>query len=316
MLDAFKRRLRNLIGIADRVDPPSDRNGPLPTLATDATIRYLLDEVSDLRILVRDLTSRAATRHPDIAYSHESFSYQWDEIGEGRHLLGDPNFETEMSKLVSRYTDLPLEWFAGKSVLDAGCGNGRWSMAFARLGAQVTAIDQNQNIIAELNRRWNDLPNMSAHKADLLEPLPFESGFDIVWCFGAAHHTGNTRRAVEHVAAVVNPGGRLFLMIYGEPRSEIEFMEINGYVELRRATRFMTFKDRQSYLESKFPKDRVHGYFDAVSPRINDLHRLDEVESCLRDAGFINIRTTLDSRNHHIIAERPAEPRVRPRASP
>ena len=67
-------------------------------------------------------------------------------------------------------------------------------------------------------------------------------------------------------------------MIYGEPRSEIEFNEINGYVELRRATRFMTFKERQSYLEKRFPKELVHGYFDAISPRINDLHRLEEIE--------------------------------------
>ena len=54
---------------------------------------------------------------------------------------------------------MPLDWFAGKSVLDAGCGNGRWSTAFARLGAQVTAIDRDPNIIAELETRWSKLSN-------------------------------------------------------------------------------------------------------------------------------------------------------------
>lgn len=295
--------VKRLLGLADR--PPAATKPVPSTLATDAAIRYLLDEVSDLRILVRDLAAKGATRAGDALYSHESFSYQWDRIGEGRHLLGDPGFEAEMSGMISRYTDMPLDWFAGKSVLDAGCGNGRWSIAFARLGAQVTAIDRNPNLIAELERRWRPSPNLKARQADLLEPLPFKSGFDIVWCYGAAHHTANTRLAVEHVAAAVGPGGRLFLMIYGEPRTEAEFNEINGYVELRRATRFMTFEERQRYIEQRFPKELVHGYFDAISPRINDLHRLEEIESWLREAGLANIRTTLESRNHHLVADRP-----------
>jgi SAM-dependent methyltransferase len=301
MLNALKRRLRHFLGVPDQ---PTELRAQAPILATDATIRYLLNEVSDLRVLVRDLVAQAETRDPDVAYSHESFSYQWDQIGKGRHLLGDLDFESEMSGMIARYTDRPLDWFAGKSVLDAGCGNGRWSFAFAQLGAQVTAVDRNPNIIAELQRRWRNLPNLEAHQADLLAPLPFKPEFDFVWCFGAAHHTGNTRLAVDNVAATVRPGGRLFLMIYGEPRSETEFNEINHYVELRRATRFMSFQERQSYLEERFPRDLVHGYFDAISPRINDLHRLEEVESWLRDAGFFNIRSMLDSRNHHIVADR------------
>jgi 2-polyprenyl-3-methyl-5-hydroxy-6-metoxy-1,4-benzoquinol methylase len=294
MWDAFKRRAKRYLGIGDPILLPERRG----SADTDAAVRYLLNEVSDLRILARELAARAATRTADVIHTQQSFSYQWEQIGAGQHLLGDPHFEREMPTLISRYAELPLGWFADKSVLDAGCGNGRWSLALARLGARVTAIDQSRSVIAELERRWSSLPNLIPRQADVLEPLPFKAEFDLVWCFGVAHHTGNTRLAVEHVAAAVRPGGRLFLMIYGEPRSEMEFNEINGYVQLRRATRFMNFEERHAYLETRFPKHLVHGYFDAVSPTINDLHRLDEVESWLREAGLHNVRTTLDSRNH------------------
>ena len=37
--------------------------------------------------------------------------------------------------------ELPAEFFAGKDVLDAGCGSGRWSYALSRLGARVHAMD-------------------------------------------------------------------------------------------------------------------------------------------------------------------------------
>jgi 2-polyprenyl-3-methyl-5-hydroxy-6-metoxy-1,4-benzoquinol methylase len=199
---------------------------------------------------------------------------------------------------------MPREAFAGMTVLDAGCGNGRWSHAFARLGAKVTAIDQSASVVAELEERWRAEPNLVARKADLLEPLPFGAAFDLVWCYGVAHHTGDTRRAVENVAKAVKPGGRIFLMIYGEPRSESEFDEINRYVALRRATKFMNFAEKKAYLEARFPPELVHGYFDATSPTVNDLHRLDEIESWLRASGFQNVRTTIESRNHHIIADR------------
>ena len=272
----------------------------------DPAIRYLLNEVSDLRILVRDLAAQASARAQDGTQTRESFSYQWQEIPEGDHLIGDSEFETRMAELVSQYTDRPSGWFAGKSVLDAGCGNGRWSYAFAKLGANVTAVDQSASGVANLTALLGGKYNFRATQADLLNPLPFDATFDLVWCYGVAHHTGNTRRVVENVAAAVKPGGRLFLMIYGEPEKDAEFEEINTYVGLRRQTQFMTFAEKVAFLESKFPKNYVHGYFDAVSPSINDLHRFDEIEGWLRAAGFRDVRRTHKSRNHHLVADRPA----------
>ena len=272
--------------------------------SNEAALRYLLDEVSELRMLVRALTAASPVRNADIAQTLQSFAFQWDEIGSGKHLLGDPDFDREMCALACRYADMPPEAFAGKTVLDAGCGNGRWSYTFSKLGAKVTAIDQSESAVAELNARWGEKLEFAARRADLLRPLPFDSKFDLVWCYGVAHHTGNTKLAVENVASAVKPGGRLFLMIYGEPRSESEFNEINGYVELRRATRNMSFEQKKSYLEARFPPDLVHGYFDATSPVINDLHRFDEIESWLCAAGFSHIRPTIESRNHHIVADR------------
>jgi len=245
-----------------------------------------------------------SARGRDSRQTRESFTYQWAELVTGKHLLGDSEFEREMSRLVEKYSALPADWFAGKRVLDAGCGNGRWSFAFERLGAEVTAVDQSASGVAHLKSLLGAETNLNLQQADLLESLPFGPEFDLVWCYGVAHHTGNTRQAVENVAAVVKPGGRLFLMIYGEPATAVEFEEINRYVALRRETEFMSFADKKAYLAEKFPPESVHGYFDAISPSINDLHRFDEIEKWLRLAGFNNIRRTLKSRNHHLVADR------------
>ena len=270
----------------------------------DPAIKYLLDEVSDLRVLVRELAWRASLRTTDGTQTKESFSYQWEEIPEGAHLVGDTRFEQEMFWLISDYTDLPRDWFAGQSVLDAGCGNGRWSYAFAKLGAHITAADQSAAGLANLSRMLEGQRNFRAVQANLLQPLPFDETFDLVWHYGVAHHTGNTRLVVENVSAAVRPGGRLFLMIYGEPHNKSEFAEVNSYVSLRRQTQFMTFAEKVKFLESRFPREQVHGYFDAVSPAINDLHRFEEIEGWLRDLGFCDVRRTRASRNHHLVADR------------
>ena len=48
----------------------------------------------------------------------------------------------------------------------------------------------------------------------------------------------------------------------------------------------------------------MHGYFDAISPPINDLHTFEELEGWLLDSGFHNIKRTVDARNIHVIAQR------------
>lgn len=44
-----------------------------------------------------------------------------------------------------------------KTLLELGCGNGRDSIFFARNGLRVTAIDQAQNIIEDLNREYSNM---------------------------------------------------------------------------------------------------------------------------------------------------------------
>lgn len=274
---------------------------------TEARIQYLLDEVSDLRILLRELTAPKADSQDSQAQTKDSFSYQWAEIKEGLALLGDPAFEKQMVDLLTKYSDFPRTWFPGKKVLDAGCGMGRWSYVLRELGADVTAVDQSSSGVEHLQSLLAGKGNFRAQRADLLEPLPFGQEFDLVWCYGVTHHTGNTKLAVEHVAAAVKPGGRLFLMIYGEPTDYGGFVEINTYVKHRRATQNMTFEQKEAYLRERYPEELVHGFFDAISPLINDLHRYDEIETWLLTLGFKDVRRTLNNRNIHMVADRPTD---------
>ena len=173
------------------------------------------------------------------------------------------------------------------------------------VGAKVTAIDISEAGLRSTANFCQSFSGFSCRQHNLLDPLPFTgTQFDLVWNYGVSHHTGDTHRALGNVATGVKAGGSLFTMIYGEPREShpSDFMEVNRYVSLRRETAALNFDQRIEFLRERFPDELVHGWFDAISPRVNDLHRFDEIAGWLTEWGFIDIRPTFDSRNHHIVA--------------
>lgn len=269
-------------------------------------VDYVLGEVSELRELVRILCTESATYNSRSSQTRASFNYQWGTLPEGINLLSDPEFCAMSARRVCELTKRDAFWFEGRKVLDAGCGNGRWTHALCSLGAKVTAIDASEAGLADVARHCAEFSDLSFLPHNLLEPLPLEGAFDLVWCFGVAHHTGDTRKALSHVAKAVAPGGYLFAMIYGEPRPDHleDFVEITTYTNTRRALAGLSFDQRVEYIRDRFGAENLNGWFDALSPQINDLHRYDEIVPWLIEWGFVDIERTADNRNHHFVARR------------
>ncbi len=109
----------------------------------------------------------------------------------------------------------------GKTVLDAGCGTGIFSIIFARNGAQkVTGIDISPGSLQTaqgLKKRFG-LSNVEFLNLDMLT-LPFaDRSFDIVWAWGTVHHTTNPLQAIAELTRVLRNGGSLLLAVYKRTR--------------------------------------------------------------------------------------------------
>ena len=269
-------------------------------------IEYLLDEASELRSIVRHLAAVSPNYQHIIEDTRDSFDYQWKNLSEGLHLVSDKNFRENSISLLEQYTDKNREWFQGKLVLDAGCGNGRWSWTLCQCGAKVTAVDISKSGVEETSELCHEFPGFQARQHNVLEKLSMPTAFDMVFSYGVVHHTGNTFQAVQNLAECVKPGGHLFLMVYGEPRSTHveDYIEVNQYALLRRKLSSMDFDERVNFLSTEKGEQYVHGWFDAVSPRINDLYRFDELTIWLLSLGFYDIHLTMPNRNLHLIATR------------
>ena len=296
-------------------DEPKDNKECQTKIALlEAQVAYLEYESSRMSSLLRYLAAPVIQELPLTKQTRESFDFQWDKLPKGRWNLENNLFRQEAAGYVCQFTGLSPEWFQGKKVIDVGCGGGRYSWALCCLGAEVLSIDQSLHGLERTQKACKDFPGHRIKQVNLLEPLMIDEEFDLVWSFGVLHHTGDTYGAFKKIIPLVKPGGYLFMMLYGEPRARRidEYEAINEYEYWRRKTRNMTFDERLNAVQEAmdnncfavYGTDYIEGYFDAISPIINDLYSWEEIEGWLLMEGFVDVKRTVDSRNIHLIARR------------
>ncbi len=134
-----------------------------------------------------------------------SFGRQWNRYDVARPEEDEATFRVK--------TGVDPRDLAGRLVLDAGCGGGRYARLIASHGARVigvdlsTAVDKAAALCAEF-------PEALIVQADLLD-LPITAGLcDLVYSIGVLHHTPDPRGAFAQIARRVKPGGRLSVWLY------------------------------------------------------------------------------------------------------
>jgi SAM-dependent methyltransferase len=107
------------------------------------------------------------------------------------------------------------EAFAGKVVLEGGCGKGRHTRLAARYGARaVIGVDLSEAVdVAWANTRGE--PNAHVVQADLAR-LPIKDGCcDYAFSVGVLHHMPEPSAGFRSLARAVRPGGMMSVWVYG-----------------------------------------------------------------------------------------------------
>ncbi|HEV7122004.1 MAG TPA: bifunctional 2-polyprenyl-6-hydroxyphenol methylase/3-demethylubiquinol 3-O-methyltransferase UbiG [Rhodanobacter sp.] len=129
----------------------------------------------------------------------------WDPNGESRPLH-------DLNPVRAAYIAARNE-LRGARVADVGCGGGLLSETLASAGAHVTAIDLGRKVIeiAKLHLHESNLyiDYRVQSSADLAAAEP--AGFEAVCCMELIEHVPDPAALVEDLAAMLRPGGRLFM---------------------------------------------------------------------------------------------------------
>ncbi len=110
----------------------------------------------------------------------------------------------------------------GRRFLDVGSGSGIFSLAARRLGAVVHSFDVDEESV-ECTRALKlkyapDDPAWTVERGSVLDDdyLGALGTFDVVYSWGVLHHTGDLWAAMDNVAGLVGPGGRLCVAVYND----------------------------------------------------------------------------------------------------
>jgi ubiquinone/menaquinone biosynthesis C-methylase UbiE len=135
-------------------------------------------------------------------------------IGEKLSYEEKRKFRYSLQDYMSEVFD--FDKFAGKKVLEIGCGGGIDSAEFARHGALVTSTDFSQIAVRTTTALLKEakLPANNVMQSDATA-LQFEDNtFDCVYSFGVLHHVPAVEKALSEIKRVLKPGGRLMVMLY------------------------------------------------------------------------------------------------------
>lgn len=131
---------------------------------------------------------------------------------------------------------MPPGKFEGRVVLDAGCGQGRFSYFAHKYGATtVVAFDLGeQTHIAQKNLRGKE--NVHVVQASIYNP-PFKAVFDIICSIGVIHHLPEPEKGFRKLFALAKEGGKCFIWVYGYS-SIIPVIKFLRKTTLRRSVKF------------------------------------------------------------------------------
>lgn len=266
---------------------------------TDALYRLLYNLVHDKKESL-ELTGNQTVK---------TFSKQWKTYKNGKGLLTDPNFKKNVTKILCEEELLIDEsWFKGKNILDAGCGNGRWSYGFAKMGANITCVDINESAIEETRKVLEPFNVSKKFIRSSLEELPnhlSDEQFDLVFSWGVIHHTKNYNQSFENVCKYCNEKGILYLYLYGRESLSYE-NDIKLFKERVYYNSLTTESDKYKFLIEKSSGDemRVHNFHDLYAPLINRRLTFDEVKKSLAEQNFKKIIRTIDHTELFIRAQK------------
>jgi SAM-dependent methyltransferase len=144
----------------------------------------------------------------------ERFGYEWTRFAEIR-----PEYEDQMLGWIA---PIGRDDFAGRRVLDAGCGKGRHLRLAAAFGAkEVIGVDLGPAVdVAAQNTA--DLENVHVIQGDLTRPPLRDETMDLIYSIGVLHHIPVPEAGFRALAPLLGPGGRFVAWLYAR--------EGNGWV--------------------------------------------------------------------------------------
>ncbi|MBW2501211.1 MAG: methyltransferase domain-containing protein, partial [Deltaproteobacteria bacterium] len=219
--------------------------------------------------------------------------------------------------------ELDTSFLAGKSVLEVGCGMGKYLKVVSETAETTIGLDLSHSLL-RARREIGDREDVHVVRGNILEPPLREGCVDFGYSVGVLHHTPDCRRAFDQSVSLVREGGHFAVWLYPSERQTTRFARAVHFVQddlLRPLTSRMPhallyqlcrglgvlgrWRDaaaarghtRRTQLYSLLavgahPEPEIAAFlnFDWYSPQYRSYHTEDELLEWYRDDGYTDVR--------------------------
>jgi ubiquinone/menaquinone biosynthesis C-methylase UbiE len=235
-----------------------------------------LFENNQLEIFNDEIKNHTGQHYGNLFKKFDHKSY----FDEARDLL-----ETRLKR-----NDIDIDNIENKTLLDQGCGGGRYTIAWKLLGVKkAVGLDFSEIGLTDAKARadFAGINDVDFIKGSVLE-MPFEDeSFDIVFSNGVLHHTEDWRKGIQEQLRVMKSGGFGWQYLIENPGGVLwDSVEI-----LRAIVKDINKKNAQDVLCSLgISMNRVFYMLDHVMVPINTRLTSEEIIEELENNGATNIR--------------------------
>jgi len=248
---------------------------------------------------------------PSDLYS-SSFGLQWNAFRKTQ-LDSYSGMNISQARL-ARLVGGSLEGVRGKTILEAGCGAGRFTEVLLKAGANVFALDLSSAVEANLENvdSLDNGTNYFICQADISN-LPLSPGlFDMVICIGVIQHTPCPEDTIAALCRQVRPGGQLVIdhYTYGyqatEPRQLLRKLLLQvppeSALEFCREMTELLWPIHRTFWENRNDPQiaNFRDAFLAMSPVVDHQYDLPELGEQLKIWSMLDTHDTLTDVYKHL----------------
>ena len=254
----------------------------------------------------------------DEGYS-DNFGYQWNRWARVQfedHNVGGP-MQGHTTRMFTEITQFSAERLRGKTVLDMGCGPGRFTDVALEMGASVVALDYSSAIDAAQTNFSGKNADVLFVQGDVLRLPLKDNSVDYSFSIGVLHHTPSPATGVREAYRVTN-GGEFAIRVYNAtgfytypsvrvwravflglkplfrhyPPLVYSYLFGSLGFALGKVWRPLSYPLRVVFPTAWLPDYRwtILDTFDAIATTHQSGHSPAEIDGWLREAGFASVR--------------------------
>jgi len=237
-----------------------------------------------------------------------AFGWQWTHF---RRSQLDSYTGTSISRdRLTRCLGGSLSVVRGQTVLEAGCGAGRFTEILLEAGARVVAADLSSAVDANY-QNCGDHPDYFVCQADIRRLPVAPHAFDIVLCLGVVQHTPQPEETIAALARYLAPAGLLVIDHYSEdypvtgPRRVLRDFLLRMPPERARAVALGTTRAllplHRALWRQRRGFGRLRRYLGRVSPVVDYYEAYPELGArLLSEWAVLDTHDTLTDRYKHL----------------